>query len=146
MSSPVSWSLFHVSNVLDLDYLDILEIPTYVHPHHSRTFICVHNASSFFVAGHETTATAASWCLYALTQAPNVQSKLRAELRSVDTDIPDMDELVALPYLDAVVRETLRLHAPVPSTIRIATKDDMIPLQEPVTDRNGNTCDHIKWV
>ena len=35
-----------------------------------------------------------------------------------------MDELNALPYLDAVVRETMRVHAPVPSSIRIATRDD----------------------
>ena len=48
-----------------------------------------------------------------------------------------MDELNALPYLDSVVRETMRLHAPVPSTVRVATKDDILPLSKPFTDKRG---------
>jgi cytochrome P450 len=55
-----------------------------------------------------------------------------------------MDELNALPYLDAVVRETLRIHAPVASTMRVATADDILPLSEPIKDRNGNILDSIK--
>lgn len=50
-----------------------------------------------------------------------------------------MDELNALPYLDAVVRETLRLYTPIPSIPRVAVKDDIIPLDKPVVDRNGRT-------
>ncbi len=92
---------------------------------------------SFLVAGHETTSNSTMWCLFALTQAPYVQRKLRDELMSVGTDTPTMDELMALPYLDAVTRETLRLHSPVPITARVATKDDVIPVNTPYTDRNG---------
>lgn len=92
---------------------------------------------TFLVAGHETTGTATTWALYALTQALEVQSKLRDELLTVSTDNPTMDELNALPYLDAVVRETLRLHAPVPSTMRVAVKDDILPLSTPFTDKYG---------
>lgn len=92
---------------------------------------------TFLVAGHETTSTATTWALYALTQAPEAQSKLRDELLTVSTDNPTMDELNALPFLDAVVRETLRLHAPVPSTMRIAVKDDILPLSTPFTDKYG---------
>ncbi|OBZ66502.1 hypothetical protein A0H81_13684 [Grifola frondosa] len=79
---------------------------------------------TFLVAGHETTSTATTWCLFALTQAPEVQRKLREELFTISTDTPSMDELMSLPYLDAVIRETLRVHAPVPATMRVATKDD----------------------
>jgi Cytochrome P450 len=43
----------------------------------------------------------------------------------------------AFPYLDAVVRETLRLHAPVSMTSRIAMKDDVLPLAVPFTDSKG---------
>jgi len=99
---------------------------------------------TFLIAGHETTSNATTWALFALTQAPEVQTKLREELLSVSTDAPTMDELQALPYLDFVVRETLRLHAPVASTVRMATKDDVIPVQTPYTDRYGNVKDHIK--
>ena len=92
---------------------------------------------SFLVAGHETTSGAATWCLFALTQAPEVQKKLREELWTLETDTPTMDELSSLPYLDAVVRETLRIHAPVPSTIRVAMKDEMIPTADNITMRDG---------
>ncbi|KAL0577364.1 hypothetical protein V5O48_004616 [Marasmius crinis-equi] len=87
---------------------------------------------TFLVAGHETTSTATTWALYALTQHPDVQRKLRNELLSLPTSIPDMDELNSLPYLDAFVREVLRLHAPVPGTTRVAMRDGVIPLSEPV--------------
>ena len=86
------------------------------------------------------------WCLFALTQALDVQHKLREELLSVDTDKPDMDQLNALPYLDAVVRETLRVHAPVPIITRVAMKDDVIPVAEPFVDRYGKLQNHIEYV
>ncbi|KAJ6458410.1 cytochrome P450 [Mycena vitilis] len=92
---------------------------------------------TFLVAGHETTSTAVTWALFALTQHPEVQTRLREELQGVDTDRPTMDELNALPFLDCVVRETLRLHAPVPGTGRIALRDDVVPLATPYTDTKG---------
>lgn len=82
-------------------------------------------------------SNAITWTLFALTQAPMVQSKLREELFTIDTDNPTMDELNGLPYLDMVVRESLRVHAPVPLTSRVAMKDDILPLSEPVTDCKG---------
>ncbi|KAI0369814.1 cytochrome P450 [Pilatotrama ljubarskyi] len=98
----------------------------------------------FLVAGHETTSTATTWCLYALTQAPEVQKKLREELFTLETDMPTMEELNSPPYLDAVVRETLRVHAPVPFTFRVATKDDVVPVSEPFVDRHGQVQDNIR--
>ncbi|KAF5386913.1 hypothetical protein D9615_002005 [Tricholomella constricta] len=99
---------------------------------------------TFLIAGHETTSTGTTWALYALTQDKVVQDKLREELLTVDTDNPTMDELNALPYLDMVVRETMRFHAPVPSTIRTAVKDDILPLNNPFTDRKGVVHDTIR--
>ncbi|OBZ66432.1 hypothetical protein A0H81_13683 [Grifola frondosa] len=99
---------------------------------------------TFLAAGHETSSTATTWCLFALTQAPEVQRKLREELFTIATDTPSMDELMSLPYLDAVVRETLRVHSPVPSVMRFATKDDVIPLNTPFVDRNGEVQDCIR--
>ncbi|KAG0696611.1 cytochrome P450 [Suillus ampliporus] len=99
---------------------------------------------TFLAAGHETTSTARTWALYALCLCPDIQTKLRRELWTVETETPSMDELVALPYLDAVLRETLRMHAPLPSTVRIAMKDDVLPLNTPFTDRYGVAHDGIK--
>ncbi|KAG6918675.1 hypothetical protein DXG01_012492 [Tephrocybe rancida] len=47
------------------------------------------------------------------------------------------DQIEASPYLDAVVRETLRLCPPVHSTIRVATADDQIPISHPVVLQDG---------
>jgi cytochrome P450 len=88
-------------------------------------------------------SSATTWALFALTQDMRVQSKLREELLTVDTDNPTMDQLNALPYLDMVVRETLRVHAPVPSTVRVAVQDDILPLSTPVTDRRGRVHDSV---
>jgi len=92
---------------------------------------------TFIVAGHETTSNGMTWALFALTQAQGVQAKLREELLTVHTDNPTMDQLNALPYLDMVVRECLRLHPPVPATSRVSMKDDVLPLSKPIIDRKG---------
>ncbi|KAF7324196.1 Cytochrome P450 [Mycena kentingensis (nom. inval.)] len=93
---------------------------------------------SFLLAGHETTSTAAAWAFYELSVNPAIQSKLRAELLSVDTDTPSMDELNALPYLELFVREILRVHSPVVATQRWAAQDDVLPLGKPVVGKDGN--------
>ncbi|KAF7364387.1 hypothetical protein MSAN_01099400 [Mycena sanguinolenta] len=82
---------------------------------------------AFFFAGHETTSLATSWALHALSTNLAAQSKLREELLTIATDNPSMDELNSLPYLEAVVRETMRVHAPVINTQRMAVEDDIMP-------------------
>jgi len=84
-----------------------------------------------------------TWALYELTQDKAIQEKLHRELLAVDTDCPTMDQLNALPYLEMVVRETMRLHAPLESTLRAAVKDDILPLNNPVTDQKGVVHDTI---
>ena len=79
-----------------------------------------------------------------MTQALRVQEKLRQELWSVDTEMPSIEELSALPYLDMVVRESLRVYSPVVFTFREAVEDDAIPVGEPYRDRNGRLQDHIR--
>lgn len=87
-----------------------------------------------------------TWALYALSLRPDIQAKLRKELFTIQTDNPSMDELNSLPYLDAVIRETLRVHAPVPATIRVAIKDDIVPLGKPFVDKKGRVRDTIECV
>ncbi|CCM04145.1 uncharacterized protein FIBRA_06307 [Fibroporia radiculosa] len=99
---------------------------------------------TFLVAGHDTTAHAVAWSLYALACAPQVQRKLREELLHVRTENPSMDELNELPYLDAFVREVMRVHSPVPVALRQADKADMIPLAHPVVDERGQVHDVVR--
>ncbi|KAJ6566145.1 cytochrome P450 [Mycena capillaripes] len=99
---------------------------------------------TFLVAGHETTSTAATWALFALAKDKHIQTRLRNELLTVDNENPSMDELNALPYLDCVVRETLRAHSPVVASFRAALCDDIIPLETPYTDRTGMVHETIR--
>ena len=75
--------------------------------------------------------------MYEMSTEHDVQRKLRDELQSVPTDSPNDTELDRLPYLDAVVRETLRLHCPVYGTEREAVQDDVVPLKTPYLGTDG---------
>ncbi|OBZ67715.1 hypothetical protein A0H81_12340 [Grifola frondosa] len=72
--------------------------------------------STFIFAAMDTTSNALALTLDLLSQHPDVQEKLRKEIVEArdGRDLP-YDELVELPYLDAVCRETLRLHPLRPS-------------------------------
>jgi cytochrome P450 len=48
-----------------------------------------------------------------------------------------MEQIGAFSYLEGVVREALRLYAPVSATMRIAMHDAEIPLQKPFMDKQG---------
>ena len=74
-----------------------------------------------------------SWTLFGLCQNLKAQRKLREELLTLQTDDPTMDELKSLPYLDMVVRESLRVYAPVFVSRRVAVKDTVLPM------RNGSS-------
>ncbi|KAF8178833.1 cytochrome P450 [Mycena galopus ATCC 62051] len=92
---------------------------------------------TFFIAGHATTSSAISWALHELSVNPSVQTKLREELFTLPTDSPTLEELNSLPYLESVIRETLRLHSPVSFVGRIAVADDVLPLGTPCFDIHG---------
>ncbi|KAF7314138.1 Cytochrome P450 [Mycena chlorophos] len=98
---------------------------------------------TFFAAGHETTSTGTAWALHLLSTHPTVQSRLREELQSVGTDNPTLDELNALPFLDKVVREALRVHAPATFMQRKAVRDDVIPLGKPIVGRDGKVYESL---
>jgi cytochrome P450 len=83
--------------------------------------------ATFFLAGHETTATALAWTWYLLSHDSGVQAKLWAELDSVlgnrDPDWGDLDKLV---YTRMVIEEAMRLYPPAHSTSRVALADDTV--------------------
>jgi cytochrome P450 len=103
---------------------------------------CLDILLSTFVAR----STAIAWTLFALSCNPAVQTTLRAEVRTCQTDMPTMDQLNALPYLEGVVREVLRLYSPVSSTVRIAMDDAVIPLQKPFKDSHGIMQNSVRYV
>ncbi|KAL2154286.1 hypothetical protein VTH82DRAFT_2962 [Thermothelomyces myriococcoides] len=104
---------------------------------------------TFLGAGHDTTATGTAWAIHLLSIHPQVQTRLRDEIRqympflfdpdwtydrstatitttttTTTTMIPtDPDRL---PYLDNVCRESLRLIPPIPMTVRQSVADDVV--------------------
>ena len=54
------------------------------------------------------------YAFYELAMNPTAQENLRAELDTVES-IVDLEALQRLPYLEAVINETLRLHSVVPT-------------------------------
>ncbi|KAJ3855139.1 cytochrome P450 [Lentinula lateritia] len=96
--------------------------------------------STFIFAAMDTTSSGLSRILHLLTLHPEVQDKMRDELvaarREHQGSQLSYDELVGLPYLDAVCRETLRLYAPVSSLLRKSTEDAIVPLSRPIMNAN----------
>lgn len=70
----------------------------------------------------------------------HIQDKIRAEIEDVfhGREELDYDKLMGMPYLDMVVKETLRFQSPVTSTVRTASRDDVIPLSKSYASRYGN--------
>jgi cytochrome P450 len=84
-------------------------------------------AAVIFMAGHETTANALAWFWYLLSQVPEVEERLHAELDSVLGDrLPSLDDVPGLIYTRAVFEETIRLYPPVPFLGRQALRDETI--------------------
>ncbi|PIL32220.1 cytochrome P450 [Ganoderma sinense ZZ0214-1] len=79
---------------------------------------------TFLVAGHETTSTVTTWCLYASCKYPEIQQRLREGLLAIQTLTPTMEELNALP--------------------RIAMYDNVLPLSAPLTDVHGNVLSELQ--
>ncbi|KAG8166164.1 hypothetical protein KVR01_004716 [Diaporthe batatas] len=72
-------------------------------------------ATVVILAGSETSSVAETAAVYHLLTHPSIYEKLQAEIRTAFDSLEDItlqDVLSKLPYLDAVVQETLRIHAP----------------------------------
>jgi cytochrome P450 len=80
---------------------------------------------TLIVAGHETSAGTLNWAWYLLSQHPAVADRLLAELATLGggTDF-GFEPLMALSWLPAVLKETLRLYPPVWLFSRRAVADD----------------------
>ncbi len=81
--------------------------------------------ATIFVAGHETTAVALTWTLHLLSQHPEVEARLRADLsRVLGSRLPTLSDLENLPYLRMVIEESMRLYPPVYCTTRGLVSDE----------------------
>ena len=82
---------------------------------------------TLIVAGHETTATALTWTWYLLTQHPECERQLQAELAQVLAGrAPTVGDLPRLPYTKTVIDEAMRLYPPAWAIGRRAKVEDEI--------------------
>jgi len=101
--------------------------------------------STFIFAAMDTTSSALSRILHILSERPKEQEKLRKEIINARQGAGDLshDELVSLPYLDAVCKETLRLYPPVSILFRTTRKDVVLPLSKPIRGVDGKEMGEI---
>ncbi|KAL1824806.1 hypothetical protein ACET3Z_011584 [Daucus carota] len=86
------------------------------------------------LAGRDTTSSALTWFLWLVITHPEVEAKIRDELKAI---LPHEEaqtrrlfseaELSGLSYLHAAISEALRLYPPVPFQHKEATKADILP-------------------
>jgi cytochrome P450 len=72
-------------------------------------------------AGHETTATSLAWAFERLLANPDAYRRARDEVRALGAE-PEPERLSALPYLDALIKEVLRMRPVVPLVGRVLMK------------------------
>uniref|UniRef100_H0Y0L5 Cytochrome P450 family 4 subfamily F member 117 n=1 Tax=Otolemur garnettii TaxID=30611 RepID=H0Y0L5_OTOGA len=88
-------------------------------------------ADTFMFEGHDTTASGLSWVLYHLARHPEYQERCRQEVQELLRDRKpkeiEWDDLAQLPFLTMCIKESLRLHPPVPLVSRCCTQDIELP-------------------
>ncbi|KAJ8133538.1 hypothetical protein O1611_g91 [Lasiodiplodia mahajangana] len=87
----------------------------------------IDNLITFLIAGHETTSGLLSFAFYGLLKNPETYRKAQEEVDNViGKGKLAVEHLPKLPYLAAVLRETLRLHSPIPIILVEPIKDEVI--------------------
>jgi cytochrome P450 len=81
---------------------------------------------TLFMAGHETTANTLAWTWFLLSQHPEVEARLHAELDTVLAGRPpEFGDLPRLPYTESVINETLRVYP----TVWMVGRENIEPLE-----------------
>ncbi len=85
----------------------------------------VDQVAIFFLAGHETSASALAWSLYLVAKDQATQARMRDEIReAIGDDEPTFACIKKLAFTRGVFREAMRLYPPVPGMIRSNLKEE----------------------
>jgi cytochrome P450 len=76
---------------------------------------------TLLIAGHETTAVILAWAFYFILRDADVLARLRGELDALGPSVAP-EQLARLPYLGAVVDETLRIRPVTADTVRVLAR------------------------
>ncbi|KAH7869953.1 cytochrome P450 [Lentinula edodes] len=101
-------------------------------------------------AGHETSGTSLTFALFELVRNPELQTRLRKEIRNTERKIAERgdvevtaQDLESMPFLNAVVKETLRFHPVAVHLFRVAVEDDVLPLMKPIVATTGEILQEV---
>ncbi|KAL3822242.1 hypothetical protein ACHAXA_005875 [Cyclostephanos tholiformis] len=91
-------------------------------------------AITLLFAGQDTSAATLSWTLHLLALHPEKQERVAMEIQSVLTEVEtktiSKNMTSRLPFLDAVIKESMRLYPVAPFIVRKLTSDITIPIDE----------------
>ncbi|XP_028991589.1 sterol 26-hydroxylase, mitochondrial [Betta splendens] len=84
--------------------------------------------TELLLAGVDTTSNTISWALYQLAREPAMQEQLHREVTRVcpGDRVPSGDDVAQMPYLKAVIRETLRMYPVVPGNARVTVDSEIV--------------------
>uniref|UniRef100_M1AMP0 Geraniol 10-hydroxylase n=1 Tax=Solanum tuberosum TaxID=4113 RepID=M1AMP0_SOLTU len=112
------------------DVLDILintskEDPQAIDRNHIERLCLLYILHDLFIAGTDTTSNTFEWAMVEVMRKPYIMRKAKAELAEVIGQGKAIEEasVAQLPYLQCIVKETLRLHPPVPILLRKVDQD-----------------------
>jgi cytochrome P450 len=84
-------------------------------------------AVTMFLAGHDTTANTLNWTWVLLAQHPEIEARLHAEIdRVLAGRTPTLADLKQLPYVERVIKESMRLYPPAFTFSRAAAEDTQV--------------------
>ncbi|GAB4223710.1 MAG: cytochrome P450 [Gammaproteobacteria bacterium] len=97
---------------------------------HSVEFIqqrLIEETKTFLITGHHTISASLAWLILTLAKQPEICQKMHNELTEVLQGRPiTVRDFTRLPYLDSVIKETLRFYPPVQSIAREPVENDVI--------------------
>jgi len=118
---------------------------------------------TIYAAAFTSSVSAIIWAIFLLAQHPSIAHKLYDEINGASIDpTTDPQKLLELPYLDCVIKESMRLFTPVPYQVRRVAQDaspndfeffrrDIIVIGSWATNRlssvyeNANTFQPERW-
>uniref|UniRef100_A0A2N9IW34 Cytochrome P450 n=1 Tax=Fagus sylvatica TaxID=28930 RepID=A0A2N9IW34_FAGSY len=109
-----------------------------------------------FVGGIDTTSTALEWLMAELIRSPNTMKRAQEEIRSIvgTKSQIDVDDINQMDYLKCIIKETMRLHPPLPLLVPRETSacvklrpEEFLPerFKDSQLDFKGQDCEFIPF-
>ncbi|KAK3382457.1 eburicol 14a-demethylase [Lasiosphaeria ovina] len=89
-----------------------------------------HMMIALLMAGQHSSSSTSAWCMLRLASQPKIMDELYEEqVRVLGADLPDLqyEDLAKLPLNQAIIKETLRLHAPIHTILRAVKSPMPVP-------------------